>query len=167
MPGASAQCSMCGPRPVPAQLQTHPVTWVFLRLFPKLCLPIHKWECMHVCLAVKSCPTLCNPKDCSLPDSSVHGILQARIPERVAISSCRGSLQPRDPTCISCVSCIGRRILYHCATRKAHKWEEMVLKVPSHPQKQAVRPWHRLCREPGDPGLESQLYVSGTVGVKG
>ena len=72
-----------------------------------------------------------------------------------------------DPGTQTQVSCIGRRILYHCATRKAHKWEEMVLKVPSHPQKQAVRPGHRLCREPGDPGLESQLYVSGTVGAKG
>ena len=35
---------------------------------------------------VQSCPTLCNPMDCSLPGSSVHGILQARILERVVIS---------------------------------------------------------------------------------
>ena len=37
------------------------------------------------------CLTLCNPVDCSLPDSSVHGILQARILEWVAVSSPRGS----------------------------------------------------------------------------
>ena len=37
------------------------------------------------------CLTLCNPMDCSLPGSSVHGILQARIPEWVAISFSRGS----------------------------------------------------------------------------
>ena len=37
-------------------------------------------------LVTQSCPTLCNPTDCSLPGSSVHGILQAGIPERVAIS---------------------------------------------------------------------------------
>ena len=41
---------------------------------------------MHVCLITQSCPTLCDPKDCSPPGSSVHGILQARILEWVAIS---------------------------------------------------------------------------------
>ena len=35
---------------------------------------------LHVCvLATQSCPTRCDPMDCSLPDSSVHGVLQARI----------------------------------------------------------------------------------------
>ena len=43
------------------------------------------------------CPTLCDPVDCSPPGSSVHGILQARILEWVAISFSRGSSQPRDP----------------------------------------------------------------------
>ena len=47
--------------------------------------------------------------DRSPPDSSVHGILQARILERVAISSSRGSSQPRDQTCISHISCIAGR----------------------------------------------------------
>ena len=42
-------------------------------------------------LFAKLCPTLCNPLDCSLPGSSVHGILQARILEWVAISFSRGS----------------------------------------------------------------------------
>ena len=44
---------------------------------------------------------LCNPTDCSPPDSSVHEIFQARIPEWVAISSSRRSSQPRDRTCIT------------------------------------------------------------------
>ena len=44
----------------------------------------------------QSCPTLCNPVDCSLPGSSVHGFLQARILEWIAISFSRGSSQPRD-----------------------------------------------------------------------
>ena len=43
-----------------------------------------------------SCLTLCNPVDCSLPGSSVHGIPQARMLEWAAISSSRGSSQPRD-----------------------------------------------------------------------
>ena len=42
-----------------------------------------------------SCPTVCDPMDCSPPGSSLHGILQARILERVAISFSRGSSQPR------------------------------------------------------------------------
>ena len=54
----------------------------------------------HCCLATKSCPTLCNPMDCSPPDSSVHGILQARKLEWVAISFTKGSSQPRDWTCV-------------------------------------------------------------------
>ena len=43
-------------------------------------------------LVAQSCPTLCNPMDCSPPGSFVHGILQARVLECVAISFPRGSL---------------------------------------------------------------------------
>ena len=64
-------------------------------------------------LYAQSCPTLCDPLDCSLPGSSVHGIFQARILEWVAISFSRGSSWPRDQTWVSCVSCIGRQVLYH------------------------------------------------------
>ena len=39
----------------------------------------------------QSCPTLCDPMDCSLPGSSIHGIFQARVPEWVAIAFSRGS----------------------------------------------------------------------------
>ena len=53
------------------------------------------------------------PMDCSPPDTSVHGVSQARILESVAISSSKGSSQPRDQTLVSYVSCIGRQILYH------------------------------------------------------
>ena len=50
---------------------------------------------------------LCNPMDCSLPSSSIHGILQARNLEWVAISFSRRSSQPRDWTQVSCI--VGRR----------------------------------------------------------
>ena len=63
----------------------------------------------------QSCPTLCNPMD-SLPGSSVHGILQARILEWVAISFSRGSSWPRDRTQVSCIA--GRRFTIW-ATREA------------------------------------------------
>ena len=49
----------------------------------------------------------CDTIDCSLPGSSVHGIFQARILERVAVSFSRGSSQPRDQTCVSSI-CIYR-----------------------------------------------------------
>ena len=55
----------------------------------------------------QSCPTLCNTVDCSLPSSSVHGILQARILEWVAISFSRGSSQRTDRTWVSRIA--GRR----------------------------------------------------------
>ena len=57
-------------------------------------------------LSIRLCPTLCDPMDCSLPCSSVHGILQAIILECIAMPSCRGSSQPRDRTWVSCVFCI-------------------------------------------------------------
>ena len=84
-------------------------------------------KCMHACKSAQLLsqgPTFCNPMDCSLPGSSAHGILQARILEWVAIFSSRGSSQPRDWICDSCVFCIGRQILYHWATWEAH--------IPSH-----------------------------------
>ena len=59
--------------------------------------------------SLQSCPTLCDPVDCSLPGSSVQGILQERILEWIAMPSSRGSSWARDPTRISCVSCIAGR----------------------------------------------------------
>ena len=60
---------------------------------------------MVCCLVTKSCLTLCDPVDCSPPGSSVHGILQARILEWVAISS-REFSRPKNQTYISCI--VGR-----------------------------------------------------------
>ena len=79
-----------------------------------------------MCSITQLCPTVCDPLDCSLPDysSSVHGIFKSTIWERVAISSSRGSSWPMDQTCISCISCIGRQILYHCAS-----WEAQLLLI--------------------------------------
>ena len=75
------------------------------------------------CLKVKSesevtqsCLTLWNLMDCGLPGSSVRWILQARIPEWVAISFSRGSSQPRDWTLVSCIT---DRFFTVWATREA------------------------------------------------
>ena len=75
---------------------------------------------VHVYVSVaQSCPTHCDPVDCSPPGSSVHGIFQARKMEWVAISSSRGSSRLRDQTCIVCVG--RQRILYCWATWEAHR----------------------------------------------
>ena len=65
------------------------------------------------CLLTQLCPSLCGPMDCSPPSSSAHGIFQARTLEWVVISYSRKSSQPRDWTCVCCISCIGRQVLYH------------------------------------------------------
>ena len=64
--------------------------------FTHLCIPKWKWS-----EVTQSCPTLCDPMDCSPPGSSVHRILQARIVEWVAISFSRESSQLRDQTQVS------------------------------------------------------------------
>ena len=52
----------------------------------------------------QSCPTFCDPMDYSPPGFSVHGILQARILEWVAMPFSRGSSQPKDRTQVSCIA---------------------------------------------------------------
>ena len=85
---------------------------------------IHIHTCIgryHVLCCAKllqSCLILCDPMDCSSPGFSVHEILQARIPEWVAISSSRASSWSRNRTHISCASCIGKRVLYPCTTKE-------------------------------------------------
>ena len=85
--------------------------WCVVMLFTK---NIGKKEKSEV---TQSCPTLCDPVDCSPPGSFVHGIFQARTLEWVAIPFSRGSSWPRDWTC---ASYIGRQILYHWAIWEAH-----------------------------------------------
>ena len=61
----------------------------------------------------QSCPTLCDPMECSLSGSSIHGIFQARVLEWIAISFSSGSSQPRNQTQVSRIA--GR----HFTTREA------------------------------------------------
>ena len=69
-------------------------------------------ESVCVCVCIQWYPALCDLMDCGPPGSSVHRISQARILDWVAISFSRGSSWPRDQTHISCISYIGRWILY-------------------------------------------------------
>ena len=70
----------------------------------------------------QSCLTLCDPVDCSLPGSSIHGILQARILEWVTISFSRGSSRPRDQTRVS-----------HIGGRRFNLWASREAKVTTNP----------------------------------
>ena len=63
-----------------------------------------QWSESKKVLVAQSCPALYNPMDCSPPGSSIHGILQARLLEWVAILFCRGSSQARNQTHISCIA---------------------------------------------------------------
>ena len=75
-------------------------------------VPSSEHQCVRAQL-LQSCPTRCDPVDCSPPGSSVHEILQARILEWVAMPSSRGSSRPRDRTHISCVSCTAGGFFTH------------------------------------------------------
>ena len=77
---------------LPYFLHQPPDAWAIIWMFS---------DCAVLCLVAQSCPTLWDPMDCSPPGSSVHGILQARILEWVAMPSSRGSSQTRDRTQVS------------------------------------------------------------------
>ena len=96
------------------------IFYVHIHTYASMHVPaivLFKWMIclMHACISAPLYPTLFDSMGCSLPVSAVHGIFQARIVERVAISSSRGSSQPSDGTHVSWVSCIDRWILYQCA----------------------------------------------------
>ena len=74
-------------------------------------------------LVAQLCPTLSDPVDCSPPGSSVCGILQARVPEWVAISFSRGSSWPRDQTL---VSHFAGRFVTIWATREANSTSVLI-----------------------------------------
>ena len=67
-------------------------------------LYVYMYMYMYRYIFAQSCLTVCNSMDCSLPSSSVHRILQARILEWVTIPFSRGSSQPRDRTWVSCIA---------------------------------------------------------------
>ena len=83
----------------------------------------------HVCAkSLPSCPTLCDPMDCSPPDSSIQGIIQAGILEWVAMSSSRGSSPPRDQTHISHGSCTAGG--FFTTESRGKVWKLILLPLP-------------------------------------
>ena len=96
-------------------------TWGIPKVYASPLIPV-------LCVCAKllhSCPMLGDPMDCSPPGSSVHGILQARILEWVAMPSSRGSLQPRNQTHVPYVSCVAGRF-FNTSTA----WEAPIPALP-------------------------------------
>ena len=98
---------------------------------------------MCVCAkSLQSCLTLWHHELCP-PGSSGHGILQVRILEWVAMPSSRGSSWPRDWIHVPCVSCIGRRVLYHSChlENPLLTMNQMSFSFLQVPQRQDAKKW--------------------------
>ena len=104
----------------------------------------------------QSCPTLCNPMDCSPAGSSVHGILQARILEWVAFPFSKGIFltQGWNPGLPS------RRQILYCLS---HQGSSMLLLLPSHFSRVrlSATPWTAAYRAPPSMGVSRQECWSG------
>ena len=92
--------------------------------FEHLKLEVEVYTCMSA-YSVTSFMSVCNPMDYSPTVSSIHGILQAGILECVMMPFSRGSSQPRDQICISCVPCIAGRFF------TTERWGEFVRYIHS------------------------------------
>ena len=122
--GGLACCSLwgCKQSDTPEQLnwtELIPLKWNLSSqiLWSNLCwysieppVILYEWSCV---LSHFSRPTLCYPMDCSPLGSSLHGIVQVRLLKWVAMPFCSGSSWPRAWTHVSCVSYIGRKVLYY------------------------------------------------------
>ena len=78
--------------------------WLFFLVF------LYELVCAHACTQL--CSTLCDPWTVAHQAPLSMEFSQARTLEQVAISFCKGSSRPTDQTCISCILCIGRWVLY-------------------------------------------------------
>ena len=100
----ASDTTLAGAWTILAVADCHNITSSHFFLHLKIFWPIHKVDRSVLCVCaqlLQSCLTLCDPMDCSLPDSSAHGILQARILEWVAMTFSRGFSQLKDWTCVS------------------------------------------------------------------
>ena len=104
---------------------------------------------------------LCNPKDCSPPGSYVHGILQARILEWVAVSFSRGSSWPRDQTWVSCTA---GRFSTTWAPREATR-QDTILSEISQSEMNAVWSLQGSCLESPRDGEPGGLQAMGSLRV--
>ena len=121
--------------------------------------PVPRSICCCCCSVTELCLTLYHPMDCSMPGSSVCGILQARILEWIVISLSRGSSRTRDWTHISC---IGRQFLYHQALREVIYMCVCVRVLSSFSHVRLfVTPWTEAHQAPLSVEFSRQEYGSG------
>ena len=114
---------------------------------------------LYKVLVIQSCPILCDPMDCSLPGSSVHGMLQVRILEWVAIPFSKRSFQPWDWTW---VSCIAGKFFTVWATREAarqkppsgQEWSWSIRSSQSRSGRARLRAWRGGASLAGPPRQE-------------
>ena len=108
---------------------------------------------------LQPCLTLWNPMDCSLTGSSVHGILQARILEWVAMPSSRGSSQPRDKTRVSYISYIAGRVF-----TLSHQGSP--LSISGRQQVQGTWGWEQASEAMGHPLLSCSGSISTSLTLR-
>ena len=117
----------------------------------------------YACMSGKSllsCLTLCGAMDHGLPGSSVHGILQARILEWVAMSSSRRSSLTQGRTPVSYISCVDRWVLYQrCHLGGPNDlvctqliWSLCFSSVPPGPDHRAMGNWGMVSSDHGHRG---------------
>ena len=114
---------------------------------------------MCACMLAKSlqsCPTLCDIMDYSPPGFSVHGILQTRILEWVAMPSSRGSFGPRDQTRLSYVSGISRRVLYYECHSEKPLMSDHIIATPQ--ADNSLYPSTGFCADSGDSGRKTSIH---------
>ena len=134
-------------------------------VFINVCVCVCVCVCVRVCVCAcmhpvaQSCETLCNPMDYSPSGSPVHGILQKRILERVAISFSKGSSQTRDR---SRISCTGRRILHHSCHPNTRRYSHFLHRRRNR-KRQASKQKARGCELYEDPSERqaSELRAGG------
>ena len=83
------------------QLYMHTCTHIYVNVYIYICILFLYSFPLWFVLVAQSSPTLCDPMGCSLPGSTIHGILQTIILEVIVFPSSRGSSQPRDRTQVS------------------------------------------------------------------
>ena len=111
---------------------------------------------VYVCS--QSCLTLCDFMDCSPPGSTVHGILQTRILELVAMPSSPESTWPRDRIKISCISCIAGGFFITSASWEAHLEDISSVQFSRSDVSNSLRPHESRYARPPCPSLTPRVH---------
>ena len=86
--------------------------YIYIYIHTRVCVCVCVCVCVHA-KSLQSCLTLCNPMDCSPPGSSVHGILQSRVLEWVAMPFSTDLPNPEIEPVSLTAACISKQVLYH------------------------------------------------------